>query len=224
MQYINRPYQPSSTFLSSYLKTRYIDPPSTAVPGRAQSIDLALWPSQVTPSGQVRFSPSSALPQGGGIYRKEEERMGDQSGKVFKPDLVVFATGYKTEWGWVGKEYRKEGVERVRDLCDREDVSAGFIGFVRPGVGELFRPPSPVTSNNHLTIFCRCYPPDRGAAGYAVGASSARACPHPYVDSALQASRQQGCSDPTRVRFLALPFLGSVPDSMGSPASIIQRT
>lgn len=211
MQYINRPYQPSSTFLSSYLKTRYIDPPSTAVPGRAQSIDLALWPSQVTPSGQVRFSPSSALPQGGGIYRKEEERMGDQSGKVFKPDLVVFATGYKTEWGWVGKEYRKEGVERVRDLCDREDVSAGFIGFVRPGVGELFRPPSPVTSNNHLTIFCRCYPPR--------SRSSRLCCGHFFCSSVSPSLRRLRTTSFSSTRVLGSntgtipcpPFLGFGP-------------
>lgn len=136
MPYINRPYQPSSRFLSDYLHTAYIDPPSTAVPSRAQSIDLALWPAEVLPTGQVKFSPSASLPQSGGIHRVEEDRMGDASGRVFKPDMVVFATGYRTDWSWVGPEYRPGAEARVRDICESSDVSAGWIGFVRPGVGE----------------------------------------------------------------------------------------
>ena len=104
MPYINRPYQPSSRFLSDYLQTSYIDPPFSTVPDRAQCIDLALWPAEVLQGGQVRFSSSASLPQSGGIRRKEEERMGDASGRVFKPDMVVFATGYRTDWSWVGPE------------------------------------------------------------------------------------------------------------------------
>ncbi|KAL8276197.1 hypothetical protein RQP46_011409 [Phenoliferia psychrophenolica] len=136
MPYINRPYQPSSRVLSDFLKTSYIDPPLTTVPSRAQSIDLALWPSEVLPTGQVKFTPSASLPQSGGIRRKEEERMGDAGGRVFTPDMVVFATGYRTDWSWVGPEYRPGAEARVRDICDASDVSAGWIGFVRPGVAE----------------------------------------------------------------------------------------
>ncbi|KAK4699073.1 hypothetical protein P7C70_g7195, partial [Phenoliferia sp. Uapishka_3] len=136
MPYINRPYQPTSRFFSDYLHTSYIDPPLTTIPDRAQSIDLALWPSEVLPSGQVKFHSSASLPQSGGIVRKEEERM-NRKEKVFKPDLVLFATGYRTDWSWVGEEYRPVGEERVRDICEREDVSAGWIGFVRPGVGAI---------------------------------------------------------------------------------------
>lgn len=61
--------------------------------------------------------------------------------KEVKPDLVVFATGYRQEWGWLGEEYPQgPGDERVdvREVCSRKDLSVGWVGFVRPGVGELF--------------------------------------------------------------------------------------
>lgn len=98
MPYINRPYKPSFRILSSLLGTSYIDPPLDAA--STKSIDLALWPSHVDASGRVHFMKSCELPQGGGMRRIEEERMRDRE---VRPDLVVFATGYKQEWGWLGK-------------------------------------------------------------------------------------------------------------------------
>lgn len=98
MPYINRPYKPSFRILSSLLGTSYIDPPLDAA--STQSIDLALWPSHVDSSGRVHFCKSVDLPQGGGMRRIEEERM---KGREVRPDLVVFATGYKQEWGWLGE-------------------------------------------------------------------------------------------------------------------------
>ncbi|KAM0756380.1 hypothetical protein T439DRAFT_308852 [Meredithblackwellia eburnea MCA 4105] len=134
LPYINRPYQPESRFLSTYLKTFYIDPPLTHVPGRASTIDLAMWPSSVDTKGNVHFSSSSSLPQSGKVQRKEEVRMRDRD---FKPDLVVFATGYRTEFGWLGDEYRVSEGRDVREVCRSDDLSVGWIGFVRPGVGAI---------------------------------------------------------------------------------------
>lgn len=60
--------------------------------------------------------------------------------RVVKPDLVVYASGYKTEWGLLGQEQgyaRGPGEADVRGVWKRGDESLGFIGFVRPGVGAI---------------------------------------------------------------------------------------
>ncbi|ORY62871.1 hypothetical protein BCR35DRAFT_322448 [Leucosporidium creatinivorum] len=135
MPYINAPYQPTNRLLSTLLSTSYIDPPLP--PTRCSTIDLALWPSSISTTGSIVFTPSSSLPQSRGKDRPEERRM---KSREVKPDLVVFATGYRQEWGWLGEEYPQgPGDERVdvREVCGREDLSVGWVGFVRPGVGAI---------------------------------------------------------------------------------------
>lgn len=135
LPYINRPYKPAYRFLANVLGTEYIDPPEDA--GSDRVIDLALWPSSIDADGRVHFSSSADLPQGGGIYRKEEERMNK---RVVKPDMIVFATGYKQEWSWLDAEYPQGPSHfktNVRELCDAEDPTVAFLGFVRPGVGAI---------------------------------------------------------------------------------------
>jgi dimethylaniline monooxygenase (N-oxide forming) len=127
MPYINRPYQPKNRFLSTVLGTSYIDPPEDA--NSTKSIDIALWPSHIDETGRVHFLTSKDLPQGGGIRRVEEERMRD---RVVRPDMVVYATGYKQEWSWLGEGYPQgPGQVDTREICDSKDLSVGFIGFVR---------------------------------------------------------------------------------------------
>lgn len=131
MPYINRPYKPAYRFLSTILRTEYLDPPFTS----PLSIDLALWPSHVDSTGRVHFLRSDQIPQSEGMKRIEEERM---STKEVRPDLVVYCTGYKQEWDWLGAGYpRGPGEVDTREMCDGSDLSLAFIGFVRPGVGEF---------------------------------------------------------------------------------------
>lgn len=135
MPYINAPYQPShqSRFLSRVLGTRYIDPPLPNTP--CQVIDLALWPSRVDEAGRVHFKTSAELPQSGGIRRIEEERMRDRQ---VRPDFVVYATGYRQDWDWLGPGYaRGPGQADVREITSSDDISVAWIGHVRPGVGAI---------------------------------------------------------------------------------------
>lgn len=134
MPYINKPYQPKSRFLSSVLRTSYIDPPQADTP--CDTIDLALWPSHIADDGRVIFSPASALMQSNGRKRKEERMM---KGRIVKPDLVVMCTGYRQDFSWLqdGEYPRGPGDKSVdvREVTSSGDLSVGWIGFVRPGVG-----------------------------------------------------------------------------------------
>lgn len=132
MPYINAPYKPRSRLFTRLFRTEYIDPPFPPTP--CQQIDLALWPSHVTSDGIVRFTSAKNLPQSNGIKRLEEERM---KTREVKPDLVVYATGYRQDWSWLGDGYEKgPGRVDVREVTSSKDRSVGWIGFVRPGVGE----------------------------------------------------------------------------------------
>lgn len=66
---------------------------------------------------------------------KEATRM---KGKTVKPDLVLFATGYKQLFDWLGEGYPK-GPEHVDtlEMLDSSDASVAWIGHVRPGVGAI---------------------------------------------------------------------------------------
>lgn len=135
MPYINAPYQPAhqSRFLARVLGTRYIDPPLPKT--TCSVIDLALWPDRVDETGRVHFKTSAEIPQSGGIRRIEEERMRDRE---VRPDLVVYATGYRQDWDWLGPGYDKgPGQVDVREITSSRDLSLGYIGFVRPGVGAI---------------------------------------------------------------------------------------
>lgn len=54
-----------------------------------------------------------------------------------KPDTIIFATGYTQEFDFLDKEsgYKTPGEADIRNIAASGDESVGFIGFVRPGVG-----------------------------------------------------------------------------------------
>ncbi|KAK4054707.1 hypothetical protein OIV83_000631 [Microbotryomycetes sp. JL201] len=133
MAYINRPYAPKRRIMSDWFGTQYIDPPFPPTPCR--QIDLALWPERVDENGVVHFLPASKLAQSAGIDRPEERMMAQRQ---IRPDLVVFATGYRQDWTWLGEGYAKgpHSVD-VREMTSSKDVTIGYIGFVRPGVGAI---------------------------------------------------------------------------------------
>lgn len=94
----------------------------------------------------------------------ESRRM--KSGKhEVRPDLVVYATGYKQEWSWLEDGKYPKGPEQVdvRDVTSSNDTSVAFIGFVRPGVGAYFLS-NLLSSASRAELSCshpfRCDPTD----------------------------------------------------------------
>ena len=123
MQFINRPYYKMSRL--HQLFAHYIDPP---VPhGVADpTIRLVPFPSHFDETGRAVFPPPPK-------HRSKEVGWKEEC----RPDLVVLCTGYKQEWDWLGEGYPRGPDEcDVRGVCWSKDLSIGFIGFLRPGVGE----------------------------------------------------------------------------------------
>lgn len=52
--------------------------------------------------------------------------------KVVKPDVLIFATGYKQEFPFLDLSYITLGEANLRNIWKSGDESVGFIGFVRP--------------------------------------------------------------------------------------------
>lgn len=124
MPYINRKWKKRHWLMEKFAS--YPDPPS--VRDDEPSVDMAPFPSHVTPSGQVVFRRNS---------RKEYERMKDR--KVF-PEVVVFCTGYRQEFPFIDEskgEYPVPSQADCRDIFAKEDPTVSFIGFTRPGVGAI---------------------------------------------------------------------------------------
>jgi hypothetical protein len=55
--------------------------------------------------------------------------------KVVKPDLLIFATGYKQEFSFSDSNYPTPAQADIRSIWKSGDESVGFIGFVRPSFG-----------------------------------------------------------------------------------------
>ncbi|KAI8259182.1 tRNA (adenine-n -)-methyltransferase non-catalytic subunit [Colletotrichum sp. SAR 10_98] len=90
-----------------------------------RKIMTAPWPISFTKSGTAIFPRSETL------YQKEA------TSKVLRPDLLVLATGYVRRFDFLGEGYPKPDDLNIRGIWRRGDVTAGFIGFVRPGIGAI---------------------------------------------------------------------------------------
>ena len=126
MPYINRPYRNRAPFMD-YV-SRYIDPPEDMPPQTSFTVDLAPFPAYFLPSGRAVFPMSD---------RKDAKRMMTRD---VRPDTVIFATGYRQEFGFLDPEgqYPTAAEADIRNIARTGDESIGFIGFVRPGVGACF--------------------------------------------------------------------------------------
>ncbi|WWD19371.1 hypothetical protein CI109_103831 [Kwoniella shandongensis] len=121
MQYINKPFYTLSPLHKLF--AHYIDPPS---PHDAK-IDIVPFPKEFDKDGRAIFNPPPE-------HRKKEMAWKD----ICQPDLVVLCTGYKQEWSWLGEGYPRGPEEcEIRGMMSEKDLSVGFIGFVRPGVGAI---------------------------------------------------------------------------------------
>ncbi|KAJ3051195.1 hypothetical protein HK097_007842 [Rhizophlyctis rosea] len=121
MPYINRPFKKPYPTESI---ARYHDPPEAQNDSRI--IYLRSFPERFDEDGKVVFMKSE----------RKEAKMWE--GRECKPDLVVFATGYRQGFGILEEGVYGTAEEAdVRGVWKTGDESVAFIGFVRPGVGAI---------------------------------------------------------------------------------------
>ncbi|KAF4469344.1 hypothetical protein FALBO_3758 [Fusarium albosuccineum] len=102
-------------------------------PPPPRTIDLAPFPSHISPDGVAHFP---VVPN-----RPESERIQDLT---IKPDIAIFATGYVPTFPFLNtdsnvnyKPYPASSDADVRAIWKRDDPTVGFIGFIRPNFGAI---------------------------------------------------------------------------------------
>jgi dimethylaniline monooxygenase (N-oxide forming) len=120
MPYISAPYRTRS--LLNDIRSSILQVPIADVGER--QIDLAPWPESIDEKGVVKFRDNG---------RPEAKKM---CGKVCKPDVLIFATGYKQEFPFLDESYVTPSEANIRNIWKIGDQTVGFIGFVRPSFGE----------------------------------------------------------------------------------------
>ncbi|KAK7049360.1 hypothetical protein VNI00_005961 [Paramarasmius palmivorus] len=123
MPYINRPYRKRPAFMEHF--SRYIDPVEDSPPNTDFVVDLAPFPTHFLPNGRAVFPLTK---------RKDAIRMKDRD---IRPEVVIYATGYRQEFGFMDPDYPTPDKADVRNVVKEGDETVGFIGFVRPGVGAI---------------------------------------------------------------------------------------
>ncbi|KAI1802078.1 FAD/NAD(P)-binding domain-containing protein [Daldinia bambusicola] len=129
LPYISAPYRPTNPGVIERIRRSILQVPVEKVEGD-RVIELAPWPTHVDASGTIHFSNNG---------RPEYSRMRDLG--PTKPDVLVFATGYRQEFPFFQDQTRDHypvpGSTDVRSIWSRADPTVGFIGFVRPGYGAI---------------------------------------------------------------------------------------
>jgi dimethylaniline monooxygenase (N-oxide forming) len=121
--FINKPHKPARRWLSWI--AHYSEPQEDL--DAPIHVDLAPFPESINPDGSVVFGNSRD-------GRKEQS----MKTKIVKPDLLIYATGYKQSFDWLGEGYPK-GPDHVDtlEMVDSSDTSICWVGHVRPGVGAI---------------------------------------------------------------------------------------
>ncbi|TDZ14215.1 Dimethylaniline monooxygenase [N-oxide-forming] 2 [Colletotrichum orbiculare MAFF 240422] len=112
-----------ATNLLSRMRAYYMNVELKDTKGR--KILTAPWPLAFSNEGIAVFPHSQK--------REHQEALA----KLTRPDMVVLATGYVRRFFFLSKEYPEPNELNVRGIWRRGDVTAGFIGFVRPGIGAI---------------------------------------------------------------------------------------
>ena len=123
MPYLNRPYKQKQPFLD-FIGNEYMDPIEDAQSDRF--VDTCTFPERLDDTGRVVFQPRPD--------RKDWRRLKD---KVIRPSLIIYATGYKQDFSWLGPGIPGADEANVRNIIKSSRSDVGFIGFVRPGVGAI---------------------------------------------------------------------------------------
>ncbi len=109
-----------STALWHRFRSSIINIPIPDTAGR--QIATAPWPASIDETGLVHFEPST------NTAAPAEE---------IRPDIVIFASGYTKWFPFLDKGYPSVDTADVRGIYSSDDVSVGFIGFIRPGIGKF---------------------------------------------------------------------------------------
>ena len=104
-----------STSLWNRLRTSLLNVPIKDTNGR--KIDVRAWPNRVSPDGTLIFSEDG--------HPKDDLR----------PDVMILATGYSTDFSILDGSYPRLVDTNMRGVYKDDDVTVGFIGFVRPSIG-----------------------------------------------------------------------------------------
>lgn len=96
-------------------------------PTGGRKIDLAPWPTHVDEEGVVHFEEND---------RPESKFMRKEKG--IRPDVVIFATGYKQSFPFVpkGDVYPSLDASVTRGIFRNIEDGVAYIGFIRPAFGE----------------------------------------------------------------------------------------
>lgn len=86
---------------------------------QGRKIDVLSWPQKVDEEGFMTLHDDAEK-----VHR-------------IKPDVVVLATGYETKFPFLDDDYPNVSDTDVRCVYNSNDVSVGFIGFVRPSIGAI---------------------------------------------------------------------------------------
>lgn len=123
MPYISEQYRSQSTF--NRWRTWLLNMELKPTAGR--KIDLAPWPSHFDDHGVVHFQKND---------RPESKKM--ESEKGIRPDVVIFATGYKQSFPFLdGTDQHSPFLDASTNRGIYRDIDDGiaYLGFVRPSFG-----------------------------------------------------------------------------------------
>lgn len=98
-------------------RTAFINVPIKETNGR--KIDVLSWPKEI---------------DGGGYMTVFDD---DKNIHHIKPDVIVMATGYHPSFPFLDNSYPGLTDTNIRLVYNDQDVTVGFIGFVRPSIGAI---------------------------------------------------------------------------------------
>ncbi|KAI0016034.1 hypothetical protein F4780DRAFT_783602 [Xylariomycetidae sp. FL0641] len=97
---------------------------------KGRALDVAPFPSHIDEHGAVHFRETG---------RPESAYMRARRPAI-KPDVVVYCTGYRHSFPFLGPSCPSSSsaaTDLVRDIWPRGDRTLGFVGFVRPNLGAI---------------------------------------------------------------------------------------
>ena len=119
--YFNRRYHTYGSWARR--KNSKIDLPRIDV--KDQRVEFAPWPEYIDDEGIIHFKKNDSV-----------ESKYIETRKI-KPDVVIYATGYShLSFPFLSEGYPDSRDANVRSLWKEGDETVGFIGFIRPQLGE----------------------------------------------------------------------------------------
>ena len=90
-------------------------------------IDVVNWPSKIDEKGFMQYNGVHIKSKRGFVVPEQPVR----------PDVVIFATGYRPSFPFLTKGYPSLLDANVRRTYKDSDVTVGYIGFCRPSIGAI---------------------------------------------------------------------------------------